>query len=298
MTAETRDGDRRGTGSAATEGTRAVTADGPDAELSRRAGRASTVLAVAALWAGTQLAVVGVGAALTAGLLPPAVPSLWYAAALLVVPAVTVVSGGGLRPPTAVACLRTRARSVTAGVAVGVVLLVALLAATAAPVLPRAVVVAIALAQGPLVLGWWAWTAPGRPPAITHRAAVSSVVAVLVVGHAALIPVLLPDAYPFAVYTMFNEPRLDPYEGQRVVFVADAGADDERALPVAASRLALLDLARAEDTDRLSDIAAALAEQHDAGEVTVYLERVRVRPPPAPPGLEVAARTELAVGGG
>jgi hypothetical protein len=298
MTAEARDRDRRGTGSAAADVPDAPSADEPDTALSSRAGRAATVLAVAALWAGTQLALVGLGAALFAGLLPPAVPSLWYAAALLVVPAVPLVSGGGLRPAAAVACLRTRTGSVTAGVGVGVALLAALLTGTAMPALPRSVVVAVVLAQAPLVLGWWAWAAPGHPPAITHRAAVSSLVAVLVVGHAALIPVLLPDAYPFAVYTMFNEPRLDPYEGQRVVFVADADADGERTLPVNASRLALLDLARADDTDRLRDLAASLAEQHGTGEVTVYLERVRVRPPPAPPGLEVAARTELAVSGG
>jgi hypothetical protein len=148
---------------------------------------------------------------------------------------------------------------------------------------------------GPVGGGWGRWGASTPPPDLTRRGVVSSLIITVIAGHVALVPVMLHDAFPFAIYPMYSQARLDPYEGERVVFLADEGTEDERALTVSVSRVALLNLVRDGRLDDLEAIAASLAEQHGADEVRVYLERVQVVVPPGPAALEVAARTELVV---
>lgn len=270
----------------------------PDEELADGGRWAATALGVAATWSGLQLLVIAAVVGASRGILPPALSHLWYAAVTLAAVGVTLVAGGAPRPTTIRARIRHRGGAAYAGVAAGTAVLLGSLVTLGAPAASPTVVAVVAAAQVGLVGAWARWSVPGSPPAPTRRTVVSSLVVGLIVGHVALVPLLLPDAYPFAVYTMFSEPRLDPYSGERVVFIADEGTVDERELPRPASRLALLDLAHDEEIDDLRAIADTLAERHGAEQVTVYLERVQVAPPPAPPRLEVAARDELVVAGG
>lgn len=257
------------------------------------AREAGTAGGLAALWAGLQLGVVAAVLSAAQGLLPPARPYAWYAAVVLTAVGYALTTAGTLRPRSLLTMVRSRHLTTSVGVGGGGILLLVLLSTAWQPRPSAGLLLAVAGAQLGLAAAWYRWSDPRvvHPP-LQPRGAVTSLIVLLVVGHLGLIPVLLHDAYPFAVYPMYSRARVDPYFAERVVFVTDDGAGGERSLSVGVSRVALLTLAQEDAVEDLAGIAKRLAEEED-GEVTVYLERLQVALHPAPPGVEVQGRQEL-----